>query len=1162
MAATPLVSSALTPSTVVTTTPRSDLMAKQTNSTTTINVHGNENLMSITNETHDDHLYLSSKFYNNKQKNLKTKRSMQHVQNGNNHVHSKSNGITMNGGKIQTEFIINTTRPSFVEIAGSSSSSQHHHHSNHGVHHHGSNQIFLKQHQNTLNNNHNTLQSSDDTSSTFIDDDYIDEDSNTDTQSCSSSSGCSSSSNSMVGSVNRHLSLNVHQNSIKQQLTTTTTIGYPNILKQHQLNGSTITNNMCHYTKDLTPKQVKRRLDWDSPPTSASPPESSNTINSVGVLSNGNPVATTTAIPVAKTTMTAVNGKPVSVRTFKLTNAMKQSLVASGCSQAVAVAAVAAAFHTNGGANQQQSQHHSPDRLITATAASCGSDPGICPVTSAITPAVTPTAVQIVTNISELSPSSPTIAIVNSSPTQLAQRTTNGSFQTATASNSMQRHQTQNDIFKTPLAPSTPSTANGHSQSPQNSAHRFYIVNNGGESEMKTHCLNIKSKNSTAVRLTPILANTVVKQQQSSGNQRSNKRVRTIKKESNFEDSVTESNSPRVNYIRGRPMNGAMNGPNNGKSNSFESSLPYSPSPDLSSSPIMMSEDGDDCGSNIGDLFINTSSGSTFGGNGYYGNGGLPSTSSLSSSYPYSPSSSSSSDFAPHHHQQHTNTSNSTGRKSGRTRYETSLGQLTRKFISLLQESADGSINLNDASDVLQVQKRRIYDITNVLEGVGLLHKTSKNNIQWRGGIVDYFSGRNPSDLTDQTSHYRNRRPPPLSLLFNENSNESNSDGYHNNHSVCSSSSQSSSIDHRLSELENDENRLDHLLSVARDNLNRVKLDPYLYASYNDLRKVPQFHDQTVIGIRPPLDTELLVSDPSESLQIRLKNSRRQMIEVYLCPPPNDDETNNGDPTLANYEFQSTTLDEQLQTAPTLIRSSSSSPPVNEIIPVDANPEELVTETATNQAACHSDMQNTESGYHSYYGSGSIQTPVRTSMTDTTRMATNSGNGSIHKSHQSQHVIQSPNKCSSVYDDNDSQIIVKSEPSSSHDSYAHAFICHDDEFGPFGSRTYMTQTEDQITLKSSSSSPISRQNEHSGNSSATPNNHDHSSNNNNNNNQTHRSSHHHSHYHSSLSHCHSSPIMIPLEPPVTNDADDYNFTLCDNEGIAELFDDNGLSFDI
>jgi hypothetical protein len=30
-------------------------------------------------------------------------------------------------------------------------------------------------------------------------------------------------------------------------------------------------------------------------------------------------------------------------------------------------------------------------------------------------------------------------------------------------------------------------------------------------------------------------------------------------------------------------------------------------------------------------------------------------------------------------------------------------------------------------------QKRRIYDITNVLEGIGLIEKKSKNNIQWKG---------------------------------------------------------------------------------------------------------------------------------------------------------------------------------------------------------------------------------------------------------------------------------------------------------------------------------------------------------------------------------------------------------------------------------------------
>uniref|UniRef100_A0A3B4DM94 E2F/DP family winged-helix DNA-binding domain-containing protein n=1 Tax=Pygocentrus nattereri TaxID=42514 RepID=A0A3B4DM94_PYGNA len=56
-----------------------------------------------------------------------------------------------------------------------------------------------------------------------------------------------------------------------------------------------------------------------------------------------------------------------------------------------------------------------------------------------------------------------------------------------------------------------------------------------------------------------------------------------------------------------------------------------------------------------------------------------------------------------------------------RTRYDTSLGLLTKKFVGLLSESADGVLDLNWATEVLEVQKRRIYDITNVLEGVKLI---------------------------------------------------------------------------------------------------------------------------------------------------------------------------------------------------------------------------------------------------------------------------------------------------------------------------------------------------------------------------------------------------------------------------------------------------------
>ena len=102
------------------------------------------------------------------------------------------------------------------------------------------------------------------------------------------------------------------------------------------------------------------------------------------------------------------------------------------------------------------------------------------------------------------------------------------------------------------------------------------------------------------------------------------------------------------------------------------------------------------------------------------------------------------------------------------SRFEKSLGLLTTRFVNLLQEARDGVLDLKvvnqycfareswcicrlcelylfsgsvdywrcfsfQAADTLAVrQKRRIYDITNVLEGIGLIEKKSKNSIQWR----------------------------------------------------------------------------------------------------------------------------------------------------------------------------------------------------------------------------------------------------------------------------------------------------------------------------------------------------------------------------------------------------------------------------------------------
>lgn len=78
-----------------------------------------------------------------------------------------------------------------------------------------------------------------------------------------------------------------------------------------------------------------------------------------------------------------------------------------------------------------------------------------------------------------------------------------------------------------------------------------------------------------------------------------------------------------------------------------------------------------------------------------------------------------------------------------------SLGKLASSFLQLLLQSAEGSLDLNLAADklnvrffdcrlsnaVCQAKKRRIYDVTNVLQGVDLIIKGSKNTVEWKGDV-------------------------------------------------------------------------------------------------------------------------------------------------------------------------------------------------------------------------------------------------------------------------------------------------------------------------------------------------------------------------------------------------------------------------------------------
>ncbi|XP_043086271.1 transcription factor E2F1 isoform X2 [Puntigrus tetrazona] len=175
-----------------------------------------------------------------------------------------------------------------------------------------------------------------------------------------------------------------------------------------------------------------------------------------------------------------------------------------------------------------------------------------------------------------------------------------------------------------------------------------------------------------------------------------------------------------------------------------------------------------------------------------------------------------------------------------KSRYDTSLNLTTKRFLDLLAQSPDGVVDLNWASQVLDVQKRRIYDITNVLEGIHLISKKSKNNIQWLGNRIDGAS----------VARFQ-------------------------------------ALQREVSELTEAEEKLDELVNKCSLQLRLLTEDTHNkklgYVRCQDLRNTVNPPDQIIMVIRAPPETQMQVSEPSEGYQISLKSSKGP-IDVFLCP--------------------------------------------------------------------------------------------------------------------------------------------------------------------------------------------------------------------------------------------------------------------------------------
>ncbi|KAF2368182.1 protein of unknown function DUF3535 [Trinorchestia longiramus] len=169
------------------------------------------------------------------------------------------------------------------------------------------------------------------------------------------------------------------------------------------------------------------------------------------------------------------------------------------------------------------------------------------------------------------------------------------------------------------------------------------------------------------------------------------------------------------------------------------------------------------------------------------------------------------------------------------SRYDTSLGKLTKEFLALLHSSKDGTVDLKKASELLRVQKRRIYDITNVLEGIGLVSKKFKNNVQ-----------------------------------------------------LMSASSNTKDIEADVKRLKDEEEELDNLIHQMRSSLTSEfeRERQFAYMDHCDVKLL--YHDSTVFMVSPPAGSTLSVSANVKKLPLSLQlctYGRPTVVHMYEGKP-------------------------------------------------------------------------------------------------------------------------------------------------------------------------------------------------------------------------------------------------------------------------------------
>mmetsp|Transcript_16215 Transcript_16215/g.17996 ORF Transcript_16215/g.17996 Transcript_16215/m.17996 type:complete len:123 (+) Transcript_16215:81-449(+) len=118
-------------------------------------------------------------------------------------------------------------------------------------------------------------------------------------------------------------------------------------------------------------------------------------------------------------------------------------------------------------------------------------------------------------------------------------------------------------------------------------------------------------------------------------------------------------------------------------------------------------------------------------------------------------------------------------------------------------------------------KNRRIYDITNVLEGIGLIEKYSKNKIRWNGAMrLDNFGNDHNQDLTECAEKEKEKDQEKEIERLNE----------------------------ELLDIQREETWLDGMIGTVNLQLQEMAndelYDQYAYVTYDDIKKINNISEE------------------------------------------------------------------------------------------------------------------------------------------------------------------------------------------------------------------------------------------------------------------------------------------------------------------------------